>query len=321
MLDRKSEDAVFDAIQKEEKDRYEEELKVGNVEKLKRYANIDKQYTAFLNYVDTQLTRGYAKHVFRRDYSDKPTINLLRSLDRKHHSQLAEVYESDYLLPMNALNKTFPIKKRISDESGWDRFVNSVKKGWHYFVKWFCEVGWKLLLSIAVDIVIGCIPGVGPLLGMVARTGADIMLDILDSAKSSAERAHLQRAIEEGKSRGLDEWDEMFMWRSVMIILMLTIARDNSLIIDGEDLKVLFRSRPDFMSRIQDQEFLKSLWAVQGQAVKDLVGEDQDGNPDFERVPEDVGEARSAAMNLYYECVESGTVFGYSGRDLKKWLG
>lgn len=321
LVDKKSEDAVFDAIQKEEKERYEQELKVGNVEKLKRYEKIDKQYTAFLNYVDTQLTRGYARHVFKRDYTDTPTLNLLKTLDKKHNSQLALVYESDYLLPMNALNKTYPIKKRISNETGWDRFVNSLSKGWHKFVKWFCETGWKILLSIAIDIIIGCIPGVGTLLGMVARTGADVMLDILDAAKSSAERAHLQRAIEEGKSRGLDEWDEMFMWRSMMIILILTIARDNSLIIDGEDLKSLFRSRPEFMEKIQNQEFLKGLWAVQSQAVKDLVGEDPDGNPDFERVPEDVAETRSAAMDLYYECVEKGTVFGYSGRDLKGWLG
>lgn len=256
----------------------------------------------------------YVEQQLRKHGMDEKTLGRLSG-------GFKEVYQEAELLPWNAFNKKYPIKKTIRNESGWDRFVNSFVKGWHYFAKWFVETGWKLLLSIAVDVLLGCIPGVGPLLGMVARTGADVMIEVLDHAKTSAERAHLQRAINEGKSRGLDEWEEMFMWRSVMIILILGVAQREGMILeDGRQLKDLFRTRPEFMERIQDPEFLKGLWSVQSMAAESLFGE-TNGEINFEKVPEDVEDARSLALNMLTECLQDGTIKGIKVSYVKDWLG
>ena len=261
-----------------------------------------------------RIQAQYAEAMLRKHAMDEPTIKRLTG-------GMREVYTSTPLLPMNALNRQFPIRKRINDESGWDRFQNTMAKGWHKFVKWFCSVGWKILLQISVDVLLGCIPGVGTLLGMVARTGADVMLDILDHCKTSAERAHLQRAIEEGKSRGLDEWDEMFMWRSIMVVLILGVAQREGWILNGWQLGDVFRTRPEFMDRIQNQEFLKGLWAVEAMATQELFGIDpNDDEVPFEKVPQDVADARQLCYDMLDECLRDGTVRGYSVRDISYWL-
>lgn len=214
---------------------------------------------------------------------------------------LLDIYNTVPALPVRAMNTLYP-GKRIVQETGWDRFVNSVKKGWHYFVKWFKESGWKLLLQIAIDCLIGFIPGIGTMLGMLISEGAGVILDLLDAAKTSAERVALQRAINEGKSRGLDEWDEMFMWRSLIIILMVTIADVEGLTIDGNQLKALMLSRPVFMNYIKDDEFIKDMWKSESKAIELLAGEDPTTNePDFQLCPQDVDECRTVALELLSE--------------------
>lgn len=307
----------------------EEQVLQGNIDKLNRanqfVGNIVNAGLELQDYIQERIYQRkiqqlntirslYVEHQLRTHAMDTKTLNRLSG-------GFKEVYQEADLLPWNALNKKYPIKKTIRDESGWDRFVNSFVKGWHYFAKWFIETGWKLLLSIAVDVILGCIPGVGPLLGMVARTGADVLIEVMDHAKTSAERAHLQRAINEGKSRGLDEWEEMFMWRSIMIILILGVSqREGFILEDGRQLKDLFRTRPEFMERIQDPEFLKGLWSVQAMAAESLFGE-TNGEINFEKIPEDVDNARSLALDMLTECIQDGTIRGINVSYVKNWLG
>ena len=231
---------------------------------------------------------------------DEQTVAAIRAAgsNEEQTNNLIDIYESTPGLPVRALNALYP-SKRITQESGWDRFVNSVQKGWHYFAKWFREVGWKLLTQIALDCLIAFIPGIGSMLGMLLSEGVGAVLDIIDYAKTGAERVALQRAINEGKSRGIDNWDEMFMWRSLIIILMVSVADVEGLTIDGNQLKALMATRPDFMRYMQDNEFVKDMWRCESKALELLCGEDPTTHePDFQLYPENVDECRAAALEV-----------------------
>lgn len=214
---------------------------------------------------------------------------------------LLDIYNTVPALPVRAMNTLYP-GKRIVQETGWNRFTNAIVKGWHYFVKWFKETGWRMLLEIGLEIILAFIPGIGAILSMVISTSAGIALDFLETCKTSAERVALQRAINEGKSRGLDMWDEMFMWRSLLVILMVTIADAEELTIDGRQLQALMLSRPVFMEYMKNDEFVKDMWKSEAKAMEMLAGEDPTTHePDFQLCPENVDECRQVALDLLSE--------------------
>lgn len=277
----------------------------------RRLAEYKKVQEEERDYLNQQAMDEYIDDV-KEELPDEQTINALRKSgsNEEYTNNMINIYESTPALPIRAMNALYP-SKRITDESGWDRFVNSVVKGWHYFVKWFKEVGWKILIQISIDVLLAFIPGIGQILSMVITTGTDILLDILDSVKTSAERVALQRAINEGKSRGLDEWDEMFMWRSLIIILMVTIADVEGLTIDGNQLQTLMATRDDFMRYMQNEEFIKDMWKSEAKAVEMLCGVDPTTNePDFQLYPQNVDECRAVALDLISEGRLKGFIKG-----------
>lgn len=254
------------------------------------------------DYLNEQANEEYLEAV-KNELPDEQTKEAIYSSGSnvQYSDNLIAIYETTPALPVRAMNSLYP-SKRITQESGWDRFTNSVKKGWHYFVKWFKETGWRLLLQISIDCILAFVPGIGQMLSMVISTGTSVLLDFLESAKTSAERVALQRAINEGKSRGLDAYDEMFMWRSVIIILMVTIADVEGLTIDGNQLKALMATRDDFMRYMKDDEFVKDMWKSESKAIELLAGEDPTTHePDFQYYPEDVNECRNVALEILSE--------------------
>lgn len=270
-------------------------------------AEYKEQQEAEREYLNEQANEEYINTVNEELY-DEPTTKLFNDTITKYAKtdpekakqteNLLTIYDSVPALPVRAMNTLYP-GKRIVQETGWNRFTNSVQKGWHYFVKWFKETGWKLLVQIGVEVILAFIPGIGQILSMVISTGVSVLLDLLDTCKTSAERVALQRAINEGKSRGLDEWDEMFMWRSLLVILMVSIADVEELTIDGNQLKALMLSRPVFMNYMQDEEFVKDMWKSEAKAIEMLAGEDPTTNePDFQLAPQNVDECRQAALDI-----------------------
>lgn len=271
-------------------------------------AEYREQQEAERDYLNEQANEEYINAV-NEELPDEETNRLFNDTiekadkagDRKWAQEtenLLDIYNTVPALPVRAMNALYP-GKRIVQETGWNSFVNSVNKGWHYFVKWFKETGWKLLVQIGIEVILAFIPGIGQVLSMVISAGANILLDLLDTCKTSAERVALQRAINEGKSRGIDEWDEMFMWRSLLVILMVTVADVEQLTIDGNQLKALMLSRPVFMNYMRDEEFIKDMWKSESKAIEMLAGEDPTTNePDFQLCPQDVDECRQVALDL-----------------------
>lgn len=253
----------------------------------------------FINEVNAELYDGETEKLFTNTVNKELRNGNTEQAQRTQN--LLDIYNTVPALPVRAMNALYP-GKRIVQETGWDRFTNSIVKGWHYFVKWFKETGWRMLLDIGLEIILAFIPGIGAILSMVISTGAGIVLDFLETCKTSAERVALQRAINEGKSRGLDMWDEMFMWRSLLIILMVTIADAEELTIDGRQLQALMLSRPVFMEYMQNDEFVKDMWKSEAKAMEMLAGEDPTTHePDFQLCPENVDECRQVALDLLSE--------------------
>ena len=230
--------------------------------------------------------------------------------NEEYNENLIKAYESTPGLAVRVVNTVFP-SKRISQESGWDRFTNSIEKGFHYFVKWMKEEGWRLLLEIGLQCILAFVPGIGQMLGMVLSIGGSALIDILDTCKTSAERVALQRAINEGKSRGLDDYDEMFMWRALIIILMVTVADIEGLTIDGNQLKALMATKDDFMRHMKNDEFVKTMWSCESKMIEMMAGEDPTTNePDFQFYPEDVAECRQVALDLLSDGRMRGFIAG-----------
>lgn len=243
----------------------------------------------------------------------------VRATQEQYAKNFLEIYDSTPALPVRAMNVLYP-SIRIAQETEWNKFQNSVAKGWHYFVKWFKETGWKLLVQIGVEVILAFIPGIGQILSTVISMGTSILVDLLDTCKTSAERVALQRAINEGKSRGLDEWDEMFMWRSLIIILMVAIADAEELTIDGNQLKILMATRPDFMKYLQNDEFVRDMWKSEAKMMELLAGEDPTTHePDFQLYPQNVDECRQAALDMLSDGRMRGFIASIPS-DLKKCL-
>ena len=251
--------------------------------------------------------------------AEKKKRETVRATQEQYAKNFLEIYDSTPALPVRAMNVLYP-SIRVAQETGWNKFQNSVAKGWHYFVKWFKETGWKLLVQIGVEVILAFIPGIGQILSMVISTGVSVLLDLLDTCKTSAERVALQRAINEGKSRGLDEWDEMFMWRSLIIILMVAIADAEELTIDGNQLKILMATRPDFMNYMQNDEFVRDMWKSEAKMMELLAGEDPTTHePDFQLYPQNVDECRQAALDMLSDGRMRGFIASIPS-DLKKCL-
>lgn len=243
----------------------------------------------------------------------------IRAKNEQYAKNFLEIYDSTPALPVRAMNVLYP-SIRIAQETGWNKFQNSVAKGWHYFVKWLKETGWKLLVQIGVEVILAFIPGIGQILSTVISMGTSILVDLLDTCKTSAERVALQRAINEGKSRGLDEWDEMFMWRSLIIILMVAVADAEELTIDGNQLKILMATRPDFMNYMQNDEFVRDMWKSEAKMMELLAGEDPTTHePDFQLYPQNVDECRQAALDMLSDGRMRGFIASIPS-DLKKCL-
>lgn len=236
-------------------------------------------------------------------YRDERTLKNLTG-------NMKTVYENDLVLPLRAFNTKYPIQKNVDQESGWDRFANSVRRGWYYFVKWFKDTGWRILLELGASILIGCIPGIGFWLGMLLDTGVSVVLDILESAKTSAERVALQRAITEGRSRGLDPYEEMYMMRSIMVTLIVGVADMEGLTIDGRQMRRLMHSEREFVALVNDKQFLQDMWAVQAKVEEAVIGTDHNDEPRFELVPDDVAAAREMAKEMLDEGILSGLITG-----------
>lgn len=250
---------------------------------------------------------------------EKKKREAVRATQEQYAKNFLEIYDSTPTLPVRAMNVLYP-SIRVAQETGWNKFQNSVAKGWHYFVKWFKETGWKLLVQIGVEVILAFIPGIGQILSTVISMGTSILVDLLDTCKTSAERVALQRAINEGKSRGLDEWDEMFMWRSLIIILMVAVADAEELTIDGNQLKILMATRPDFMNYMQNDEFVRDMWKSEAKMMELLAGEDPTTHePDFQLYPQNVDECRQAALDMLSEGRMRGFIANIPS-DLKKCL-
>lgn len=251
--------------------------------------------------------------------AEKKKRETVRATQEQYAKNFLEIYDSTPALPVRAMNVLYP-SIRVAQETGWNKFQNSVAKGWHYFVKWFKETGWKLLVQIGVEVILAFIPGIGQILSTVISMGTSILVDLLDTCKTSAERVALQRAINEGKSRGLDEWDEMFMWRSLIIILMVAIADAEELTIDGNQLKILMATRPDFMNYMQNDEFVRDMWKSEAKMMELLAGEDPTTHePDFQLYPQNVDECRQAALDMLSDGRMRGFIASIPS-DLKKCL-
>lgn len=251
--------------------------------------------------------------------AEKKKRETVRATQEQYAKNFLEIYDSTPALPVRAMNVLYP-SIRVAQETGWNKFQNSVAKGWHYFVKWFKETGWKLLVQIGVEVILAFIPGIGQILSTVISMGTSILVDLLDTCKTSAERVALQRAINEGKSRGLDEWDEMFMWRSLIIILMVAVADAEELTIDGNQLKILMATRPDFMNYMQNDEFVRDMWKSEAKMMELLAGEDPTTHePDFQLYPQNVDECRQAALDMLSEGRMRGFIANIPS-DLKKCL-
>ena len=251
--------------------------------------------------------------------AEKKKREAVRATQEQYAKNFLEIYDSTPALPVRAMNVLYP-SIRVAQETGWNKFQNSVAKGWHYFVKWLKETGWKLLVQIGVEVILAFIPGIGQILSTVISMGTSILVDLLDACKTSAERVALQRAINEGKSRGLDEWDEMFMWRSLIIILMVAIADAEELTIDGNQLKILMATRPDFMNYMQNDEFVRDMWKSEAKMMELLAGEDPTTHePDFQLYPQNVDECRQAALDMLSDGRMRGFIASIPS-DLKKCL-
>lgn len=251
--------------------------------------------------------------------AEKKKRETVKATQEQYAKNFLEIYDSTPALPVRAMNVLYP-SIRVAQETDWNKFQNSVAKGWHYFVKWLKESGWKLLVQIGVEVILAFIPGIGQILSTVVSTGTSILLDLIDTCKTSAERVALQRAINEGKSRGLDEWDEMFMWRSLIIILMVAVADAEELTIDGNQLKILMATRPDFMNYMQNDEFVRDMWKSEAKMMELLAGEDPTTHePDFQLYPQNVDECRQAALDMLSEGRMRGFIASIPS-DLKKCL-
>ena len=243
---------------------------------------------------------------------DEQTREAIRNSgsNEEYNENLIHVYESTPGLTVRLVNSMYP-SKRITQESGWDKFTNSVEKGFHYFAKWFKDVGWKLILQIGLECILAFVPGIGAMASMMISAGGNALIDMLDTCKTSAERVALQRSVNEGKSKGLDDYDEMFMWRSLIIILMVNIADVEGMTIDGNQLKALMATKDDFMRYMKDDEFVKTMWSCESKMIELLAGEDPTTHePNFQYYPEDVAECRDTALSLLSDGRMRGFIAG-----------
>lgn len=202
--------------------------------------------------------------------------------------------------PVQEVNKKFPIKKAIADESGWDRFKNSLGKGWDSFQKW----GQKHL---------------GPLKGIIT-----MITDFLPMGSTIKNAINKVVGIGDkitGGSKDYSLYDILFIYRNSIVALLFKLAIDYKMPVDTAEFKKLFHTTPEFKQYLegaQGGEFYKTLVQAEEAAQKVITGNNE------AKVPENRKEAQQQASQLIVQHEKTKTADGQpmvvGKKDMYKWL-
>lgn len=201
---------------------------------------------------------------------------------------------------VQVVNKKFPIKKSVADETGFDRFKNSLSKGWAEFRSWM-EKHMSWLKPIAKTIS-GFVP-FGPVIEGILEKAVD-MGDNLAGLKGN-----------------FSLYDIMFIYRNAIVALLFKLAIDNKVPVDTAEFKKLFHTMPEFKSYLngnQGGEFVKTLTDAVGSAEKIITNNTQS------KVPQNKKEMQEQASNLIRihekTKTEDGQPMVVGKKDMYKWL-
>ena len=203
---------------------------------------------------------------------------------------------------VQAVNQKYPIKKSVYDESGWNRFVNTLSKGWADFSKW----AQKHLgpLKFLVNIITGFVP-----FGGVVKTTLEKVAGITDKVLGGKE------------ARDLNLYDILFIYRNCIVALLVKLAIDYKVPVDTQAFKKLFHTTPEFKKYLNGSEggeFLKTLIEAEISAEKVITGKDE------AEVPQTRKEARAQSQQYIDELAKMKSPEGepmlVGKQDFKKWL-
>lgn len=202
------------------------------------------------------------------------------------------------------VNKKFPIKKAIADESGFDRFKNTLSKGWNQFRMWMDEhMSW---LKPIARVVSNFVP-FGPVIEQALEKAVDIGDKLSD--------------LNGVKKGSFSLYDIMFIYRNAIVALLFKLAIDNQVPVDTAEFKKLFHTMPEFKSYLnggQGGEFVKTITEAVGSAEKVIT----DNDPS--KVPHNRKQVQAQASALIRKHEQSKTPEGQpmvvGKKDMYKWL-
>lgn len=205
--------------------------------------------------------------------------------------------------PVQEVNKKFPIRKSVAAESGWDRFKNSLGKGWSDFSSWMKKhMGW---LGGIVNIITGFVPMGGLIKSAISSVGG--LADKASGANFS--------------KQNLSMYDILFMYRNAIVGLLFKLAIDYKVPVDTAEFKKLFHTTPEFKAYLtgsQSEEFTKAIFEAEKAAEKVIT------NGDDSKVPQTRKgmQQQTTALIRQHENqkTEDGQPMVVGKKDMYKWL-
>ena len=159
---------------------------------------------------------------------------------------------------VQAVNKKFPIKKSIADESGWDQFKNTMSKGWNDFRNWADKhLG---PLNELIKLITGFVP-----LGGLIKTAVDEVTGAIDKVAGT----------KTGDKFNL--YDFLFIYRNSIVALLMKLAIDYKVPVDTAAFKKLFHTTPEFKKYLEGSsggEFATAIVEAEKAAQKIITGND-----------------------------------------------
>lgn len=202
------------------------------------------------------------------------------------------------------VNKKFPIRKSVADESGFDKFKNTLSKGWNEFRIWMDKhMSWLKPIARTVSSFIPFGSVIEGALEKAVNVG-DSLTDLKGAQKGS-----------------FSLYDILFIYRNAIVALLFKLAIDNQVPVDTAEFKKLFHTLPEFKSYLngnQGGEFVKTLTEAVGSAEKVVTGGDQS------KVPQNRKQMQAQATELIRKHENSKTPDGQpmvvGKKDMYKWL-
>lgn len=205
---------------------------------------------------------------------------------------------------VQAVNKKYPIRKSVADESGFDRFKNTLSKGWNEFRMWMDQhMSWLKPIARAVSTFVPF----GPVIEQTLEKAVNIGDSVADL-----------KGAQKGK---FSLYDIMFIYRNAIVALLFKLAIDNQVPVDTAEFKKLFHTLPEFKSYLNGKEggeFVKTLTEAVGSAEKIVTDGDQS------KVPQNRKQMQAQASDLIRKHENTKTPDGQpmvvGKKDMYKWL-